>query len=30
MLTDTLIKLYKRELNKLKDEINLYKNETNL
>ncbi|RLJ69024.1 uncharacterized protein DUF1572 [Lacinutrix venerupis] len=30
MLTDTLIKLYKRELNKLKNEINLYKNETNL
>ncbi|APY00159.1 DinB family protein [Lacinutrix venerupis] len=30
MLTDSLIKLYKRELNKLKDEINLYKNETNL
>jgi len=30
MLTETLIKLFKRDLNKLKDEIKLYKNEENL
>jgi len=30
MLTDTLIKLFKRDLNRLKEEINLYKDESNL
>ncbi len=30
MLTDTLVKLFKRDLNKLKEEINLYKEESNL
>ncbi|MFC0604997.1 DinB family protein [Winogradskyella pulchriflava] len=30
MLKHTLIKLFKRDLNKLKEEINLYKDETNL
>ena len=30
MLTETLIKLFKRDLNKLKTEIELYKDETNL
>lgn len=30
MLTETLISLFKRDLNKLKIEIELYKNETNL
>lgn len=30
MPTETLIKLFKRDLNKLKDEINLYKEEANL
>jgi uncharacterized damage-inducible protein DinB len=30
MLTETLIKLFKRDLNKLKEEINLYNNEANL
>jgi len=30
MLTETLIKLFKRDLNKLKDEINLYANESNI
>ena len=30
MLTETLIKLFNRDLNKLKTEIELYKNETNL
>ncbi|WP_422104066.1 DinB family protein [Winogradskyella sp.] len=30
MLTDTLIKLFKRDLNKLKDEVRAYTNEANL
>ncbi|BAO77001.1 DUF1572 family protein [Winogradskyella sp. PG-2] len=30
MLTETLIKLFTRDLNKLKEEINLYKDESNL
>lgn len=30
MITDTLIKLFKRDLNKLIDELNLYKDESNL
>ncbi|WP_299524124.1 DUF1572 family protein [Winogradskyella sp.] len=30
MLTDTLIRVFKRDLNKLKDEINAYKDEANL
>jgi uncharacterized damage-inducible protein DinB len=30
MLTDTLLKLFKRDLNALKREVNLYKNEKNL
>ena len=30
MLTETLIKLFNRDLNRLKDEINLYKEEKNL
>ncbi len=30
MLTDTLIKIFNRDLNKLKDEINAYKTESNL
>ena len=30
MLTETLIKIFKRDLNKLKTEVNAYKNETQL
>ncbi|MBU2929970.1 DinB family protein [Winogradskyella psychrotolerans] len=30
MLTDTLLKLFKRDINKLIDEINLYKHEPNI
>lgn len=30
MITDTLIKLFKRDLNKLIDELDLYKDESNL
>lgn len=30
MLTDTLIKIFKRDLNKLKEEVNAYENEANL